>query len=71
MSHPCAPHPVAGPTIPVGHRHHDEMTVDDLWRARAIAVVLREPSMVCKLDAELRAIYATHQAISVAMGQNG
>lgn len=65
----------AGPSgtacVPAGWRSHDSMTVDDLCRARAIAVVLNEQRMVHKLDLELAAIYATHQAISVAMKRNG
>lgn len=60
----------AGPAE-VSNRTSDTMTVDDLCRARAIAVVLNEQRMVQKLDLELAAIYATHQAISVAMKRNG
>ena len=59
--------PLSGPTIPVSNRTSDDMTVDDLWRARAIALVLNESSMVVKLDAELAAIYRTHETIKAAM----
>lgn len=59
--------PMVGPTISVGVRSSPDFTVDDLCRAHALAIVLNEPGMARKLEAELRTIYATHNAIKAAM----
>ena len=70
LLHEASPAASAAP-IHAGHRSTDLMTVDDLWRARAIAAVLGEARMVRKLDAELRTIYATHTAIQNAKRARG
>lgn len=62
--------PLSG-MMPASNRTSDVMTVDDLWRARAIAQVLNEPGMIAKIDKELAVIYATHQAIKAAMQGGG
>lgn len=63
--------PATTASIPTGWRPHDGMTVDDMLRARVFAVVLKEPGMVAKLDRELSAILATHNAIAAAMQAGG